>query len=97
MVKIAFIDDGIHPNYGQGFHISKRVDLFDADISNNSNIDSINHGTICSLVFDKYLVHKTHNIIDVRVSSPNSTTYLKDFINAIRWCIQADIDIINIS
>ena len=97
MINVAFIDDGIIPAYVQGGRVSKRVDFLEPDVPSKSNTDFVNHGTICSLVFDKYLVHKTHNIIDIRVAHPNSTSNLTNFINAIQWCVQNNVDIINIS
>lgn len=98
MINVAFIDDGIIPEYLQGgCAISKRVDFFASDDSIKSNTDCVNHGTICSIVFDKYLVHKTHNIIDIRVSYPNSSPNLMNFIDAIQWCVQNNVDLINIS
>ncbi|MBQ7445039.1 MAG: S8 family serine peptidase [Clostridia bacterium] len=97
MIKVAFIDNGITTGLLQEGFVDETVSFFTADNSQDTNDGTVNHGSLCAAIFEKYLHFDKPYIIDVRISKVGEESYLAEFIKAIEWCTDNNVDIINIS
>ncbi len=98
-MRIAIIDDGVNPEYiaNNAVVLSVKVDddrqvvqtVYDSD-------RPISHGTICAMIIDKYC--RDVNLVSIKVLDEKTDRgELYRLINAIDWCSQNDIQIINLS
>ena len=96
--KIAIIDDGV--NMGFYNNISKLNDSIEIDINckiieYKSNSRGYSHGTTCASIINKYTENSM--ISSVKVINESGKTTGKQLINAIKWCLQNEFGIVNLS
>ncbi|MDR0605391.1 MAG: S8 family serine peptidase [Bacteroidales bacterium] len=87
-VKIALIDSGINANYLKKCEIINIGDF-------NSYHDDIFHGTVCAYLINEII--EDGQIYNLKVFDKNMHTSSRKLLKAISWCIENNMDIINIS
>jgi hypothetical protein len=97
MIDVAVLDSGINTGFFDGLDcIGQSIDFSENNGSmveyKSSNI--ITHGTICAAIIKKY--SPTVIIHNVRVVTQNDCNPI-NLVNAIRYCINQNIKIVNIS
>jgi minor extracellular protease Epr len=102
-VKIAILDSGINKHHPELAGISfQEKDFLEEALLNTKTTDELNHGTpIAGIIAAKGERFKgiANNVelYDVRVLDSKGNGKSKDVINAINWCIEEKVDLINIS
>lgn len=101
-VKVAIIDSGINKNHEDLF--GRVVKEFNAIDQEEPIVDEFGHGTaIAGIIGARHdrvgIVGVAPNVdlYDVKVLNEFGKGDVKDFITAIDWCIEQEVDIINIS
>ena len=100
-VKVAVLDSGV--TAAEDVLITDSVNLTDSDNENPFFNDATGHGTsIAALIGatgigDMEGIAPGAKIYDVRVLDGNNTAPLSKIIEGIYWCIENDMDIINMS
>jgi len=96
-VKIAIIDSGVnpaHPHVG-GVAGGTRIAASEADPSNRNYLDYLGHGTaVAGAIREKA---PDAELYAVKVFDRALTTNIGAIINAIDWCIDNQVDVINLS
>ena len=95
--KIAFIDDGINPDFvSEGVHFDSYV--VDGDeINRDKSVCGVTHGTRCYEIF-RDNVQAPYHLVSIKVL--NDTTGKgtnKAMLTALHWCAKHDIELINMS
>lgn len=89
-IKIALIDSGINANF------LKKCEITNVNLGSfDSFHDDIFHGTVCA-----YLISEIINegeIYNLKIFDKNIHTNSRKLLKAISWCIENNINIINIS
>lgn len=93
-IKVAIMDSGV--DVSEDVNVVKRVNLVDNEKNIAPNYEDItSHGTsIAGIVSD---INPDAELYSVRVLDSNNTAKLNRVIEGIYWCIDNDIDIINMS
>lgn len=95
-VKVGIIDSGVnpaHPHVG-GVAGGARISTSEAD-SSNDYLDYIGHGTaVAGAIREKAL---DSELYAVKVFDRALTTNIEAIIKAIDWCVDNEIDVINLS
>ncbi len=92
--RIAVLDSGIDMN-GE-VNVNVRVNLVKEDLDMNPFYqDTTGHGTsVAGIISD---INQDAEIVSVRIFDQSDTAPLSRVIEAIYWCVENDIDIINMS
>lgn len=90
MIKIGLIDSGINV----GYYISSNR-IINVSSINNDYTDNLGHGTYCSYLISR--LNPTAIIHNIKVFDKQLITSTKNIINGIRWCIDNNVKLINIS
>lgn len=104
-IKVAILDSGV--NYHPDIPLKNSISIIDTDMSNSGAIllcDTTGHGTsIASLITGRsgsesiQGMNQDAELYSVQVLGEENRGRLGDIINGIYWCIDNDIDIINMS
>lgn len=100
-VKVAVLDSGI--SFTEDVRITDYVDLTNSGNENPLFNDSTGHGTSVASVIaatgntDLYGIAPETELYDVKILDDTNTAPLSRVIEGIYWCIDNDIDIINMS
>ena len=100
-VKVADLDSGI--SFTEDVRITDYVDLTNSGNENPLFNDSTGHGTSVASVIaatgstDLYGIAPETELYDVKILDDTNTAPLSRVIEGIYWCIDNDIDIINMS
>lgn len=97
-VKVAIIDSGINNELAQGVRCKDKFvindNICEKDNLASQNIDYL-HGTICSLIIQKYCPACVFS--SIRVLNQKGKGTIEKIEPALEWCIQNDIKIVNLS
>lgn len=100
-VKVAVLDSGISTS--EYLSVAEYVDLTDSGNENPLFNDGTGHGTSIASVIaasdlgDMYGIAPNAELYDVKVLDGDNSAPLSKIIEGIYWCIDNDIDIINMS
>ncbi|QOY36649.1 S8 family peptidase [Anaerobacillus isosaccharinicus] len=102
MIKIAIIDSGINKNHED--LLEKVVGEFNAINPKEPITDEFGHGTaIAGIIaandnaYGIIGISQNVELYDVKVLNDEGKGDVEHFINAIEWCIEQEVDIINVS
>jgi hypothetical protein len=94
-VRVAVIDTGIHPNHPHLGAIEGAV-AFNADGTRHEDVvDRVGHGTAVAAVIHEKAAEAA--IIGVKIFDRGLVTTSAALVAAIRWSIEAGVDLINLS
>lgn len=100
MVSVAVIDDGIYTglydvgDLKQSIYIDTELKI-KAEVKGNTKYNT-SHGTICAAILKKY--YNNISLTNVKILGDKSNTCTrKQLIRAIKWCIENNIQVINLS
>ncbi|MED4129766.1 S8 family serine peptidase [Shouchella miscanthi] len=97
-LKIAILDTGISDNHKDILNISKRYNAIE---KTNETFDDNGHGTaIASIIYSEVKdISSTSKplLYDVKVLDEKGTATPETIAHAIEWCIDQEVDIINMS
>lgn len=101
-VKVAVLDSGV--NFHEGIDVEQRVDLVDKKHISVNFEDPSGHGTgIAGMINGKKEQGELSGVADnvalysVKVLDQDNTTPVSRLIEGIYWCIENEIDVINLS
>lgn len=87
--KVAILDSGINEEFLE----SGIVDEFNAIDPTSPTIDEMSHGTPIANIIENSEI----DLIDVKVLDKDGKGKAEDLVKAIEWCIEQEVDIININ
>ena len=97
MIKVAFIDDGINPEFIPS-HIP--FDNYTADetgVHLSKPVDNVSHGTMCCQIFNNN-TNTPYHLTSIQVlDNTTGTGSHKALVTALNWCATQDFDLINMS
>lgn len=100
-IRVAIIDDGINTSSYDIIDIKTNIQIMEnGEIIelNGTDIPPDSHGTICTAIFMKYFHKKDIDIIGIKVLDNNSEKgSVQQFIHAIKWCVENNVNLINCS
>lgn len=91
--SIVVIDDGINEFFFEGNVVNYRIDNAVKRYTFNNDKD-ITHGTICSMIINR--TNEKIELIGINVFSDDNC-FISDVIVALEWCLDKNIDYINMS
>lgn len=97
-VHVAVIDDGVNKEYYGLQYLQNDIAVTDElGIESRQEYDKeINsHGTVCAAIIKKYCPDAA--ISSVKALDSGAPGNIKKLVKAIEWCIEADVDLINLS
>ena len=102
MVKVAVLDSGV--NFNEGIEVEQRVDLVNKKHISVNFEDPSGHGTgIAGMINGQKEKGQLSGVADnvalysVKVLDQDNTTPVSRLIEGIYWCIENEIDVINLS
>jgi hypothetical protein len=99
-MKIAFIDDFANKNmFGKYSNVIKFTNISARGnvIEETKDTKKLSHGTICGLVFCEYLRVEVEIVVINILDSLTLNSSVEELIDALNWCRDNDVDVINIS
>lgn len=92
-IKVAIIDSGIKDivNGITIFYDGEKINRFEDDY----DVDLINHGTLVANIYKNF--NKNVELYSVKVFHDELTCTIEELIAAIEWCIEKEVNILNIS
>jgi len=96
-IKIAFIDDGINPEFIPAGVAFENYSACETEVKVATPVSDVSHGTMCYQIFRDHL-HSQYRLVSIKVlDNATGTGNHKALVNALNWCAEQDIDIINMS
>ena len=92
--RIGIIDSGVHATHPHVDNIVGGVNI-DPDSSESSYIDRLGHGTAIAALIHSRAAHA--DLYAVKIFQHALTTNLPIVLRAIDWCLQNEMDLINLS
>lgn len=99
MITVAIIDDGIGVGLYDTDNIVNSIEITSDLIVENvdkHNLFNASHGTICAAIVKKYYPSAVLTSIKV-LNDKSHKCMMKQLIKAIEWCIDNDIQVVNLS
>jgi len=95
--KVAFIDDGINPKHiPEGLSVAHFV-ADEGEVQADTPISGDSHGSTCYQIFRTH-VQTQYHLVSIKVlNSDTGTGTAKNLLAALHWCVDQDIDLINMS
>src|SRR5947207_15041640 len=93
-VRVAVIDSGVHVSHPHIHHISGGVTIGE-QVVENSYVDTIGHGTAVMAAIQEKAPDAEY--FAVRVFHSALRTRVEFLLQAIEWCIEHNIDVVNLS
>lgn len=101
MYKVAFIDDGIMSGIQEEPKHVRQYVVINQEIRKKEKKHStvcLSHGTMCFWIFSQYITNKEYVLYDIQILDKyTSRGDLKDLIKALQFCLDEEIDLINMS
>ena len=102
MLKVAFIDDGIMDEIEEAPKQTKKLSIRDGKILEKRRIPGaafcLSHGTMCFWVFSEYIACKEYILYDIQILNEfTSRGSWHDLVNALQFCLDEEVDLINMS
>jgi len=97
-VHIAIIDDGVNEGYYGPLYLEHNIVITEnLEAVERQEYDSwkFSHGTVCAGIINKYCSNA--KLSSIKVLNDNMRGSIERLIYAIEWCIDKDVDIINLS
>lgn len=101
-IKVAILDSGI--SYADDIQVKDYIDLIDSENENLLFDDATGHGTsIAGIIASSgkkdglYGIAQNADLYSVKILDANNETTLSKVIEGIYWCINHDMDVINMS
>lgn len=101
MYKVAFIDDGIMEGIKEVPEKVRKYKIINGKIQEKKESHSLfclSHGTMCFWIFSEYINDKEYILYDIQILNElTSSGNLKDLIKALQFCLDEEVDLINMS
>ncbi len=97
VVRVAVLDDGINSNVYSVKNVSTRLEVKHGlilDCDDHPGVKS--HGTCCAAIIEKY-ARVPIEIVSIKIINDNGRGTANDLIKAMEYCIENQIDVINLS
>lgn len=95
--KVTFIDDGINSIFLPKRQLFESFCIENGVVREETPTTQISHGTVCHQVFHEH-VKSSYRLTSIRILESESLTgNIKNLTTALNWCIENDVDLINMS
>ena len=97
-IHIAIIDDGVNEGYYDSLYLEQNIIItenLEAVDRHGYDRCKFSHGTVCAGIIKKYCSNA--KISSIKVLNDNMQGNIERLIYAIKWCMDKDVDIINLS